>query len=286
MIAKNVQNRRNFMKITGAGLASMSMGCSKVLKSIGLSKKIPIGLQLYSVRDDCKKDFAGTVAAVADMGYDGVEFAGYYDYSAKNLRKLLDDNGLKCCGTHIQLDTLMGDNLASTIEYNKTIGNKFLIVPFMPENLRPDPAGWRKVAALFNELSEKVKPHGMYVGYHNHDFEFTPMNGEMPWDLFFGNTNKRVVMQIDVGNALHGGGNPIPYMSRYPGRMLTVHLKEYSASNPDALFGEGDVKWDEVFDLCESVGGTEWYIIEQERYPYPPMESVKRCLQNFRNMGK
>jgi hypothetical protein len=96
-------------------------------------RQAPIGLQLYSVREDCKRDLPGTIAAVGKMGYDGVEFAGYYDRSAEDLRKMLDDNGLVCCGTHTGLDTLLEDNLAKTIEFNKTLGNKYLIVPGLPE---------------------------------------------------------------------------------------------------------------------------------------------------------
>ena len=247
---------------------------------------IPIGLQLYSVRKDCASDPAGTIAAVAEMGYDGVEFAGYHGYEASELRKLLGDVGLTCCGTHIGLDTLLDDELERTIEFNAILGNKFLIVPGLPEERRNSRAAWLETARLFNELAEKVEPHGMRVGYHNHMVEFSPMEGETPWDTFFGNAKPEVVMQMDTGNALHGGGDPVRFLKRYPGRAATVHLKEYSASNDKALIGEGDIDWDDLFDACETVGGTEWYIVEQESYAYPPLECVKRCLENLRRMGK
>ncbi|HEY3325307.1 MAG TPA: sugar phosphate isomerase/epimerase [Planctomycetota bacterium] len=250
------------------------------------TKKIPIGVQLYSVRDDCKKDLPGTLKAVAKMGYAAVEFAGYYDYKAADLRKILDDNGLKCCGTHTGLDTLLGENLPATIEFNKTIGNKFLIVPWIKEELRKTKADWVNLARQFNELAAKGKAAGMHIGYHNHHFEFAALDGELPWDTFFSNTNKDVVMQLDTGNAKHGGGNPVPFVKKYPGRALTVHLKEYSATNPNALIGQGDVEWKELFELCENVGGTQWYIVEQESYANPPMECIDKCLQNLRKMGK
>ncbi|HEU5089747.1 MAG TPA: sugar phosphate isomerase/epimerase, partial [Roseiflexaceae bacterium] len=131
-----------------------------------------------------------------------------------------------------------------------------------------------------------LQPLGMRTGYHNHTIEFTPMDGELPWDTFFGNTRKDVVMQFDVGNAMHGGADAAPYLERYPGRATTVHVKEYSINNDKALIGEGDVPWGRIFDLCETIGGTEWYIVEQESYAYPPMECVDRCLQNLRAMGK
>lgn len=247
-------------------------------------RRRPIGLQLYSVRHNCQKDLPGTIKAVGKMGYQGVEFAGYYDRSAEELRKMLDDNGLKCCGTHTGIDTLLGDNLAKTIAFNKTLGNKFLIVPGFPQKYRSSRQAWLETAKLMNELAEKVKPEGMRVGYHNHTVEFQPMDGELPWDTFYGNTSKDVVMQLDIGNAMHGGADPLPYLYKYPERAITVHLKEFSKTNENAFVGEGDVPWKAFFALCRAVGGTEWYIVEYERPGTPPLEAVDRCLQNLRKM--
>jgi sugar phosphate isomerase/epimerase len=281
-------SRRGFLVSTGASLAamcSMGSGCkqaSQTAKQTG--RAIPVGLQLYSVRQDCQKDFPGTIAAVAQMGYQGVEFAGYYNYHAKDIRKMLDDNGLKCCGTHTGLDTLSGDNLPKTIEFNQTLGNKYLIVPWLDPKTHTSRAAWLKTANLFNELAEKVKPHGMRVGYHNHAHDFTPIEGETPWDILFSNTSQDVIMQLDTGNALHGGGDPVIYLKRYPGRAVTVHLKEFSATNKNAILGEGDINWKEVFALCETVGGTEWYIIEEEKDVYPPLRAAELCLKNFRKL--
>jgi sugar phosphate isomerase/epimerase len=248
--------------------------------------RIPIGLQLYSVREDCKQDLPGVLKAVAGMGYEGVEFAGYYGRTAQDLRAMLDDLGLKCCGTHTALATILGDELPRTIEFNQILDNRFLIVPSIPAERRQSRQGWLETAHLFAAAAESARADGMLVGYHNHAIEFQPLDGELPWDTFFSNTPKEVVMQVDIGNALHGGGDPVPYISKYPGRALTVHLKEYSATNDQALIGEGDVNWQETFELCEGVGGTEWYIVEQESYAYPPLECVDRCLQNLRAMGK
>jgi len=248
--------------------------------------EIPIALQLYSVRKDCAEDLPGTLQAVADMGYAGVEFAGYYDYSAEELKRMLDELGLQVAGTHTALSTLLGQELAATVEFNRTLGNRFLIVPSLPEERRNSKDAWHRTAELFSELAEKVEPEGMLVGYHNHHIEFQPIDGELPWDIFFGNTSPKVVMQLDTGNAVHGGGDPIPYVERYPGRAITVHLKEYSATNEKALIGEGDTDWDALFEACESVGGTEWYIVEQESYAYPPLECVARCLDKLEAMGK
>jgi sugar phosphate isomerase/epimerase len=248
--------------------------------------KIPIGLQLYSVRKDAEADLPGVLKAVADMGYDGVEFAGYYGWSAQDIRKMLDDNGLKVCGAHVGIDTLLGDQLPASIEFHKTLGNQFLIVPGLPEQYRNSAAAWKNTAQVFNEISAKLRPEGLWTGYHNHHIEFTPMDGELPWDIFFSNTVTDVVMQLDTGNALHGGADVVPFLQRYPGRALTVHLKEYSATNDKALIGEGDVRWQEIFELCETIGGTQWYIVEQESYAFPPMECVERCIKTLRDWGK
>ena len=249
--------------------------------------KIPIGLQLFSVRDDCARDLPGTLKAVADMGYDGVEFAGYYNRNAVELKKMLKDLGLKVCGSHIGFNTLLDDELEKTIEFNRTLGNKFLIVPWIPEEKRNSKAAWLETAKLFSEIAKKVKSKGMHVGYHNHHMEFMPIDGEFPWDIFYGATFPEVVMQLDVGNALHGKisvDELLTIIKRYPGRSLTVHIKEHSATNDKAIIGEGDMKWKQFFKLCETVGGTQWYIVEQESYAYPPLECVKKCLENLRKM--
>ena len=250
-------------------------------------KKIPIALQLYSIREDCARDLEGTLEAVAKMGYEGVEFAGYYDRSAEDLRKILEDLGLKVAGSHLRIDTLLGDELKKTVEFNRILGNKYLIVPSLPREMRGSKDAWIKAARLMNEISEKVKPEGMQVGYHNHAVEFTPINGELPWDIFFEEAKPDVIMQLDTGNAMSGNltaDEVVNIIRKYPGRAVTVHLKEFSATNKKAVIGEGDMKWEEFFKACETVGGTEWYIVEQESYAYPPLECVKKCLENLKRL--
>ena len=249
-------------------------------------KKIPIGVQLYSVREDCARDLPGTLAAVAEMGYDGVEFAGYYDYSAKDLRKMLDVYGLKCCGTHIRLETLLGDALQETVAFNQVLGNRYLVVPSLPVERRSSNAAWRETGALFSGIAERLAPHNMRTGYHNHAVEFEVIDGETGFDAFFGNTHPAVIMQLDIGNALHGGADPLDYLRRYSPRLGTVHLKEYSAINPEVLLGDGDVSWAQVFEICEGAGSTEWYIVEQETYPVPPLESIQRCREALKKLGR
>ncbi|MFC1538908.1 sugar phosphate isomerase/epimerase family protein [Candidatus Latescibacterota bacterium] len=279
-------SRRGFISTAGALIAAYGMTESTVSAMSLFKRKIPLGLQLYSLREMSRKDFPGAIEASARMGFDGVEFAGYFDTSAKDLRKILDNNGLKCCGTHTAIETLSNENFQSTVDYNKIIGNKYLIVPSLPMNKLNTRKACLETAAQFNELDEKAREQKMRVGYHNHTFEFEKVDGEFLFDIFYGNTNESVVMQLDTGHALHGGGNPSAIVQKYPGRVETVHIKEYSATDPNALVGEGDMDWETVFAACETVGGTKWYIVEQERYPVPPLESVERCMANLRKMGK
>jgi Sugar phosphate isomerases/epimerases len=220
------------------------------------------------------------------MGYEGIEFAGYYGHDARTIRGWLDAYGLKVAGAHVGLETLLGDELAPTVEFHQILGNTTLIVPGLAEQWRTSRTAWLKTAETLNAIAAALKPYGMRTGYHNHHIEFVPMEGELPWDTLFGNTVDDVMMQFDTGNALHGGAQAAPFLRRYPGRAKTVHLKEYSATNDSALIGEGDVPWTEIFDLCETIGGTEWYIVEQESYAYPPLECARRCLQALKAMGK
>ncbi|MGI8422994.1 MAG: sugar phosphate isomerase/epimerase family protein [Chloroflexota bacterium] len=250
--------------------------------------RIPIALQVYSVRKEAAADLPGTLKAIKGAGYEGVEFAGYYERTAAELRKLIDDNGLVCAGTHTSLKTVEGDELPRTIEFNQTLGNKNLIVPGLPNERRGGPAVWRENAMLFNELAERVAQDGsgMRVGYHNHGHEFQAAGGEVPWDVFGKETRQDVILQMDLGNAMHGGADPVPYLRKFADKALTVHLKDHDPNNDKALLGEGKLNWDEVFAICEGSGKTEWYIVEQESYAYPPLECVRRCRENLKKMGR
>ena len=278
--------RRDLLKM-GAGAAAVCFSgvCPNVMQAKPDKKKIPLGLQLYSVRKDCGKDLPGVLEAVGKMGYEGVEFAGYHGRKADELRKMLDDNGLKCCGTHTHLPTLTGDALDGTVEFNKTLGNKFLIVPGLPGANRASAQALIDTGKLFTELAAKAKDGGMLVGYHAHGGDFKKLAGKTGWDLIFENASAAVVMQLDTGNCLGGGGDPIATLKKYPGRSATIHLKEHGGKRGAAV-GEGDVDWKTVFEICETTGGTQWYIVEQESYDVPPLQSVKRCIENLRKMGK
>jgi sugar phosphate isomerase/epimerase len=279
---KQTQSRRDILRLATVAAATA------VLPSMSFAdapkKKIPIGLELYSVRAELPKDFTGVIEAIGKMGYEGVEFAGYHTWDKKprELRKLLDDNGLKCCGTHTPLITLEGDALKHTIELHKTLGNKFLICPSMNAKTAE---GWQNMAKKFNEIAARAKESDMVVGYHSHAGDFKKLdNGQTPWEVFFDNTNPEVVHQIDVGNTLEGGGDPVALIKKYAGRTKTTHVKEHGGP-PGAAIGEGTIDWKVLLETYESVGGTEWYIVEHETGK-APLESVKTCLENLHKMGR
>jgi sugar phosphate isomerase/epimerase len=285
-----MDNMRRLLLKAGLGGAAILATGSRLLGAEAPAKnkkkkRIPIGLQLYSVRTDCAKDLPGVLKAVGTMGYDGVEFAGYYNRKAEELRKLLDENKLKCCGTHTALDTLTGDAFKATVEFNKILGNKYLIVPSLPKARTESLAALKETAKLLTDLAEQAKPHGMRVGYHAHAGDFKKLDGQVPWDVIFDNAGPRVAMQLDLGNCLDGGGDPIAILKKYARRAATIHLKEHGGKQ-GAPVGEGEVKWKEVFEICESTGRTEWYIVEQESYAGSPLDSVKQCLDNLKKMGK
>lgn len=267
-------------------LGSAAVLAAPVSGVFGARKKIPVGVQLYSVGKIAAGDLPGTLAGIKKIGYEGVEFAGYYKFAddPEGLRKLLDDNGLKVCGTHIPLKSMDGDGLQRTIEFNQIIGNPYLVVPSLPKENTATLDAWAKTADRFTEIAAKLSPLKMRLGYHNHTVEFTPLEGRIPWDVFMTQADKSVFGQLDIGHCQRAGADPVAYLKKYPGRALTVHVKEFHPSRRDALVGEGEIKWAEVLAACESVAGTEWYIIEEESRAYPGLEGIERSYQNFRKL--
>jgi sugar phosphate isomerase/epimerase len=249
---------------------------------------LPIALQLYSVRNECAQDLFGVLKEVARMGYDGVEFAGYHGHSATDIRKALDDLGLKAEGTHTGLNALDDENFDATVELHHTLGCKFVIIPWMPEELRNSPDAARSTAERLTVLTQRLSGHGLQTGFHAHDGDMRPLaGGPSAWDIFAQNTPKEFIMQYDTANGMAGGADPVQPVLDWPGRSTSVHLKEWSGQHGAALIGDGEVPWPRLFEACESVGGTQWYVVEHEsEMEIPPMEAVDRCLQNLRAMGK
>jgi sugar phosphate isomerase/epimerase len=252
---------------------------------------IPIGLQLFSVRGECQQDLPATLEAAADVGYQAVEPWGYagdslewMGCSAQEIRKILDDNGLKCCGIHLQTGALLGDNLSRTIEFNRVLGNRFLVIAADKDRMSSVET-IMELAGILNEVAEKLKPEGMFTGYHAHGFDFEQVEGQTAWDRLFSNTREDVIMQMDIGNCAGGGGDPIAMLRKFPGRARSVHLKEYGGP-PGSVIGEGEADWEEVFRLCETEHNTEWYVVEEGGPDGLGFDVPRRSLEALRRMGK
>lgn len=229
---------------------------------------LPIGLQLYSVRGECQKDLRATIDAVARIGYRAVEPWGYDGAAvawvgrpAAEVRAMLDVAGLACCGMHVATAALQGDALKRTVELNRILGNRFLIVAADSQRMGSR-AGIAELASILDRAAEIVRADGMWVGYHAHGFDFAKIEGRTAWEILFSSTRSEVVMQLDNGNCASGGGDPIAMLKAFPGRARTVHVKEYGGP-AGAVIGEGKADWRGTLRLCRELHHTEWYVVEE-----------------------
>jgi len=275
-------SRRSFLGVA----AGAPLAFSAALRG---ARTVPVGLELYSVRTELAKDLLGTVAAVGKLGYQVVEFyAPYLDWTAetaKNVRKALDESGLVCHSTHNNGPSFTPDGLKKAIELNQIIGSTTIVMASAPRATTLD--AWKQVADQLTAVSEQLKPLGMATGYHNHQVEWRPIDGTRPMDLLGANTPKSVVLQFDVGTCLEVGADPIAWITSHPGRIKSVHCKDWSAAaHYNVPFGEGDAPWKAIFDSVETTGGVEYYLIEQEtgNESGGELPMVKRCLDNWKKL--
>jgi sugar phosphate isomerase/epimerase len=296
--------RRSFIQNSAVLLAGTAL-LSKTAWAATKSSEI-VGIQLYSVRDDMKKDPAGTLTQLAKMGYKHVEHANYidrkfYGYSAKEFRKILDDLGLKMPSGH----TVMGKNhwdIAKkdftdawkyTVEDAAYMGQKYVISPWMDESMRKTYDDMLRYLEVFAKSGDLCQKSGMKFGYHNHWAEFTEeLNGMKLFDIMMKNLDvNKVVMQLDIGNMYIGGAKALDVIGQYPGKFELIHVKDEIAVNtPDkfesAILGKGIIPVKEVLEICRKTGGTKVYIIEQEAYQNKaPLACVKEDLDIMKNWG-
>jgi sugar phosphate isomerase/epimerase len=250
---------------------------------------VPVGIELYTVRDALAKDLMGTVRAVAKLGYQIVEFySPYYSWApsqASDIRKLLDDLGIQCRSTHNDNRVFTPDGIQKAIELNQIIGSKYIVMASPGEVSTAD--SWKQVADRLNAGAEKLKPLGMFAGYHNHGAEWQAVEGKRPMDILATNTDKSVALQFDVGTCVAAGADPVAWITSNPGRIKSMHCKDWKAGNTGyaALFGEGDAPWTKIFAAAESVGGIEYYLIEQEAGPADEqLMRAEQCLVNWKKM--
>jgi sugar phosphate isomerase/epimerase len=256
---------------------------------VDAAKAIPMGIEMYSVREALKKDPPGTVRAVAGMGYQGLEFyAPYFEWSAaqaKEMKKLLDDLGIRCFSTHNDAAYMKQDDIQKTIELNLILGSKYVVM----SSSKPKPGldGWKEIAEALNFAAEKLEPSGLKAGYHNHQLEFTPLDGARPMEILAKNTKPSVMLQLDVGTCLEAGSDPVAWIRANPGRIRSLHCKDWSPEPGKGylvLFGEGVADWKAIFAAAESVGGAEYYLMEQEGSRFSEFETAKKCLETYRAM--
>jgi sugar phosphate isomerase/epimerase len=281
----------NTTSVSRRAFLAMAAAAPFAASAFAQSKRIPIGIELYSVRGELTKDLPGTVRAVAKLGYQVVEFySPYFNWTteqAKENRKLLDDLGIKCLSTHNGANAISEANINKAIELNQIIGSKYIILASAGKVNGAD--GWKQFADRVSAGAEKLRAHKMATGFHNHQTEWRPLdNGERAMDIFAKNTPKDVVLQLDAGTSVEAGADPVAWIKANPGRTKSIHLKDWGKGEGKAYtvaFGEGDVPWQGIFQAAESVGGVEYYLIEQEHAgPDGEIAMAKRCLENYRKM--
>jgi sugar phosphate isomerase/epimerase len=248
---------------------------------------IPIGLELYSVRNELKKDTEATVRAVAQMGYQGVEFyAPYFEWTesqTKQMRKLLDELGIRCFSTHNDSSNLSKEKIGRARDMNLILGSKYVVMA--SSDPKPGLDGWKEVADALNFAADQLEPSGLKAGYHNHQREFIPVENQRPIELLARNTRSSIMLQFDVGTCLEAGSDPVAWIRGNPGRIRSLHLKDWSpdpAKGYKSLFGEGAADWKKIFEAAESAGGVEYYLMEQEGSRLSELDTARQCLQSFR----
>ena len=234
-------SRRSFLRNSAFGLGALAFA-SPALQSLAAVKyKKLVGVQLYSVRDDMRKDPQGTLNALAEMGYKYVEHANYmnrkfYGWEAKEFRKRLDDLGMKMPSGHTVMGKAHWDDAKNdftdlwkyTVEDAAIMGQELVISPSIDMGIRKDKNLLLKYMEIFNKSGELCNKSGMRFGYHNHDFEFSEkLEGELLYDIMLNNTDpKLVAQQLDIGNMINGGGVPAEVMKKFPGRYVSMHVKD------------------------------------------------------------
>jgi sugar phosphate isomerase/epimerase len=229
-----------------------------------------IGLQLWSVRDEVKQDFEGTLAKIAKLGFQGVEFAGElgpYAGNAAGLKAFMDKNGLACAGAHTNFDALSPAKFDATTAYYKTVGCSNLVIGMDKRAFEKE--GAAQVARELSAMSAKLAPLGMRIGYHNHAEEMAGPVGQTTWDLIATSTPNQTILQQDVGWTTFAGKDPVANVKRYPGRTISTHFKPKFLKGTDGthVIGQDKTDWAGLTNAVRSVGGTEWIIVEQEDYP-------------------
>ena len=248
--------------------------------------KIPIGLQLYTLRDDMEKDFAGTLQKVAGIGYGCVELAGYGGHSVRELSSLLADNHLSVAGSHISLDVLESE-LPRVIEENLALGNSHVVVPYLAEERRKTAADWKAVAEVMSGLGETLQTAGMTLCYHNHDFEFRPLpDGQLGEDVLLENADPLFVkIEADAYWMMKADQDPVAFLKKHTGRVPLLHLKDRDLTDGSfAPVGTGDLPLEALIKAAGEIG-TKFLLVEQDVCKGPALDAVTLSYNNLKAKG-
>ena len=252
------------------------------MQTFGATHQISkVGVQLYTVRDTMKQDFAGTIARVASIGFQEVEFAGYFNHSPADVRAILDKNGLSAPSCHVSYDVVQ-NHWPEAIDAAHTIGHTYIICPSIDASDRKSAEGWKRVTDLFNKAGEASKKAGIQFGYHNHWLEFVPdpnLSGKLPYDYLLDSTDPNLVkMEMDLGWAAVAGQDPLTYFQRNPGRFPLVHIKDFKTlphltaqqlatfnskqleENEMTEPGHGQIDWKRTFAKSDQAGIQHFFV--------------------------
>jgi len=235
----------------------------------------PVGLQLYTVREEMRRDFAGTLERVAAIGYREVEFAGYFDHAPAEVRALLQRHGLQAPASHVPWERT-GDGWPAALAEANAVGHRFVVIPWLPEDARRTLDDWRRVAERLNRAGAAARDAGLALGYHNHEFEFTPIGGQVPYDVLLAETDPALVaFELDLYWTVRAGHDPLAYFTRHPNRFKLVHVKD-SAGAPEHRMvdvGAGTIDFARILPAAARAGVVH-YFVEHDQ-PADAMASVR-----------
>jgi sugar phosphate isomerase/epimerase len=279
-------NRRHFInRLTLAAAGGLSLYNSDAFAA-GRRRLSKIGMQLYTVRRELEKDFEGTLRKVAALGYREVEFAGYFGHGAAEVKSLLKRLKLDAPAAHVQLSELRRGDLRPMLDAARTIGHRYLLLAWTPPEERGTLEQYRRLADLCNEAGARMQREGVQFAYHNHDFEFAPLEGEIPYDLLLERTDPRVVkFEMDLYWTVKGGASPVEYFERHPGRFHLLHVKDMDAT-PRRFFadvGQGTIDFKSIFARSRQAG-VRHYFVENDEPAGSPFDSLRVSIEYLRRL--
>lgn len=275
--------RRNFLKGMAATGAVLSFG--EFANLAKAESELPIGIQLYTVRDLSGKDFKGTLRKVAEIGYKNFEFAGYGDMDAGALNAFMQKIGASTCGSHEAYEKFL-NNVDAVIDFNQAIGNPYITVPFMSAQHRNSVEEVKRFADNLNLFGYKVKQAGMQLCYHNHSFEFEKIDGDKTvWDVLYSTADADMVKaEVDVAWVYNAGVDPIELLDTMGDRIKLLHMKDLDKSRKLAPVGEGEINMKAVIKKAKEIG-VDWYIVEQDQ-TRPGKDILDEIAISYKNLAK